>query len=164
MQTLRRGRSSTFIKLVSLTLGLLVGVLLFAQIAYELSFDRFYEEPETLVTLRMRDVTRGVPEKEYNYGTYQPAAADLWEAMPDLIESASLSINFWQPTLYLEDKKLESFPVLCADTLYFQTTGLPIIQGNPRDLALQGNAFISQSKARELFGDEDPIGRELSVE
>ena len=164
IQTLRRGRSSTFIKLVSLTLGLLVGVLLFAQIAYELSFDRFYEEPETLVTLRMRNVTRGVPEKEYNYGTYQPAAADLWEAMPDLIESACLSSNFWQPTLYLEDKKLESFPVLFADTLYFQTAGLPILQGNPHDLVLKDNAFISQSKARELFGDENPIGKELSVE
>lgn len=40
IQTLRRGRTSSFIKLLSLTLGLLVGVLLFAQIAYELNYER----------------------------------------------------------------------------------------------------------------------------
>ena len=49
IQTLRRGRSSTFIKLVSLTLGLLVGVLLFAQIAYELNYERCYPEADRLV-------------------------------------------------------------------------------------------------------------------
>ena len=56
LQTLLHGRSGIVVKLTSLTLGLLVGVLLFAQIAYELSFDRFYPDPETLVTLRMREV------------------------------------------------------------------------------------------------------------
>lgn len=164
LQTLRRGHSSNSIKLVSLTLGLLVGVLLFAQIAYELSFDRFYPEPETLVTLRMRDVKKGVPSAGYNYGTYRPAAADLQEALPDLIESACLTGNFWQPTLYLEDKKLEDVQTLFADTLYFHTTGLQLLRGNPHDLSLQSTAFISQSKARELFGDEDPVGKEISVE
>ena len=162
--TLLRGRGGNVVKLVSLTLGLFVGVLLFAQIAYELSFDRFYERPETLVTLRMRYVTQGVPAAEYNYATYRPAASDLWEAMPDLVESACLTANMWQPTFYLDDKKLDAFPILFADTLYFQTTGIPVLKGDPHDLALQGNAFISQSKARELFGDENPVGKELSVE
>lgn len=162
--TLLRGRGGNMVKLVSLTLGLLVGVLLFAQIVYELSFDRFYKDPETLVTLRMRHVTKGVPEAEYDYSTYYPAAADLWEAMPDLIGSGCASVSFWQPDFYLDGKKLESFPILMVDTLYFQTTGLPVLQGDPHDLALPKNAFISQSKARELFGDEDPVGKELSVD
>ena len=164
IQTLIRGRGAVVVKFVSLTLGLLVGVLLFAQIAYELSFDRFYPNPETLVTLRMRNVTKGVPEAEYDYDTYRPAAADLREAMPDLVESACLTVSFWQPTLYLEDKKLEAFPVAFADTAYFHTTGLPVLRGDPHDLSVIGNAFISQSKAKELFGDEDPVGKELSVE
>ena len=164
IQTLIRGRGAVVVKFVSLTLGLLVGVLLFAQIAYELSFDRFYPDPETLVTLRTRNVTKGVPEAEYNYGTYRPAAADLSEAMPELVESASLAVNFWQPTLYLEDKKLDAFPVIFADTAYFHTTGLQVLRGDPHDLAMMGNAFISQGKAKELFGDEDPVGKELSVD
>lgn len=37
IQTLLRGRGGNLVKLTSLTLGLLVGILLFSQIAYELS-------------------------------------------------------------------------------------------------------------------------------
>ena len=95
LQTLLRGHGGTAEKIISLTLGLAMGVLLFAQIAYELSFDRFYPNPDTLVMLRMRNVTKGVPTAEYNYGTYRPAAADLSEAFPELVESACLTSNFW---------------------------------------------------------------------
>ena len=106
LQTLLRGHGGTAEKIISLTLGLAMGVLLFAQIAYELSFDRFYPNPDTLVMLRMRIVTKGVPAAEYNYGTYRPAAADLSEAFPELVESACLTSNFWRPAFYKDDKKL----------------------------------------------------------
>ena len=48
VQILLRGRGSNFIKLVSLTLGLLIGILLFSQIAYELSYENFYKDPENV--------------------------------------------------------------------------------------------------------------------
>lgn len=164
LQTLLRGQGGTLEKLISLTLGLVMGVLLFAQIVYELSFDRFYPNPEALVMLRMREIRQGVPDREYNYGTYRPAAADLSETFPGLIKSACLTSNFWQPTIYKDDKKLENIQTLFADTAYFQTTGLQLLQGTPKDLGVQGNAFISQRKARELYGDDNPIGKELSIE
>ena len=164
LQTLLRGHGGTAEKIISLTLGLAMGVLLFAQIAYELSFDRFYPNPDTLVMLRMRNVTKGVPAAEYNYGTYRPAAADLSEAFPELVESACLTSNFWRPAFYKDDKKLDDIQSLFADTAYFATTGLTLLKGDPKDLALHSNAFISESMARQLYGDENPIGKELSVE
>ncbi len=164
IQTLLRGRGGNFVKLTSLTLGLLVGILLFSQIAFELSYENFYKDPERLVMLRMRNVKDGVPDKNYNYGTYRPAATDLWEALPEQVECASLTSGFWQSTLYKEDKKLEEVPMLCVDTLYFHTTGVQVLKGDPHDLGVMQNAFISQSMARRVFGDEDPIGKELSVD
>lgn len=164
LQTLLRGHGGTAEKIISLTLGLVMGVLLFAQIAYELSYDRFYPNPDTLVMLRMRNVTKGAPEPEYNYGTYRPAAADLSEAFPELVESACLTSNFWRPAFYKDDKKLDDIQTLFADTAYFATTGLTLLKGDPKDLALHSNAFISESMARRLYGDESPIGKELSVE
>ena len=156
IQTLLRGRGSNVVKTVSLTLGLFVGILLFSQIAYEFSYENFYQDPERLVMLRMRNTKDGIPEKGYNYGTYRPAAADLWEAMPELVECASLTSNFFQATFYKDGKKLEDTPMLCVDTLYFRTTGLEVLKGNPNDLALMQNAFISQSMARRIFGERIP--------
>ena len=41
IQTLLRGRGSNIIKVISLTLGLLVGILLFARVAFESRFFYF---------------------------------------------------------------------------------------------------------------------------
>ena len=153
VQILLRGRGSNFIKLVSLTLGLLIGILLFSQIAYELSYENFYKDPENVALMRCRRVKDGIPDKDYDDSTFRPAAADLWEALPDLIESASLSVNFYQPDCYIDDKKLEDMQVMFADTLFFQTIGLEILRGDPHELATPLSVFLSQSKARELFGD-----------
>ena len=50
-----------------------------------------------------------------------------------------------------------------ADTLFFHTIGLDVLRGDPKDLGTPLYAFLSQSKARELFGDEEPVGKTLSM-
>ena len=80
-----------------------------------------------------------------------------------MIESASLSVNFYQPDCYIDDKKLEDMQVMFADTLFFQTIGLEILRGDPHELATPLSVFLSQSKARELFGDEEPVGKTFSM-
>ena len=45
-RTLLRGRGGNLTKIISLTLGLLVGILLFARVAFELNYDSYYQEPK----------------------------------------------------------------------------------------------------------------------
>lgn len=163
IRILLRGRGNNIIKLVSLTLGLLIGVLLFSQIAYELNYENFYKEPDNVVLLRNRYIKNNIPDNGYDYTVFYPAAADLWEALPELVESATAGLNFFQPELYIGDKKLEDVAIMYVDTLFFHTLGLEVLKGNPRELGQPGSAFLSASKARELFGDEDPLGKTFSI-
>lgn len=163
-QTLLRSRNSKYLKLLSLALGLLIGVLLFSQIAFELSYEDFYKDPERLVVLRYRTFKDGHTSGSYDYDVFYPAAADLREAMPDLIESASVSFGWEQPSLYQDDNKLENIRTMYADTLFFKTIGLEVLKGNPQDLAQPATVFLSESKARELFADDNPIGKTLSID
>lgn len=164
LQTLLRGRGSNVVKLVSLTLGLLIGILLFSQIAYELSFENFYRESERVVLLRSRLIRDGIPAREYDLTLFQPAAADLTEALPDLVECASSCVSFMQPDCYIDDKKLEDANAIFADTLFFRTLGLDVLKGNPRDLTQPNILFLTQSKACELFGSEEQaIGKVISM-
>ncbi len=41
IQTLLRGQGNNMIKIVSLTLGLFVGILLFSRVAFELNYDSY---------------------------------------------------------------------------------------------------------------------------
>ncbi len=51
---LLRGRGGNVIKVLSLTLGLGVGLILFARVAFELSFDTFFDQVEDLYSLHVR--------------------------------------------------------------------------------------------------------------
>ena len=151
-------------KLLSLTLGLTVGVLLFSQIVYELNYDTFYKEHEKLAMFGTRMIQKNGEITDWEYDTFRPAAAALMESLPDEVECATPFIMFMQPDLYKDDNKLEDTQVLFGDTLYFRTMGIDLLQGDPHYLAQKGSVFLSQSKAREWFGDESPIGKTLSMD
>ena len=48
IQNIIRGKDSTIIKVVSLSLGLFLSIILLARVALELSFDTFYQDYEQL--------------------------------------------------------------------------------------------------------------------
>lgn len=164
IQILLRGRGGNVVKLLSLTLGLLVGILLFSQIVYELNFDTFYKEHERLVMFGTRDVSSEGVAGRWEWDTFRPAAAALAESLPDLVECATPVFFWYQPDLYIADKKLEDIQVVFGDTLYFRTMGIEVLKGDPQQLAQSFNAFVSQSKARELFGSEDPVGKKFNMD
>lgn len=170
IQTLRRGRTSSFIKLLSLTLGLLVGVLLFAQIAYELNYERCYPESERLVMVRcaMYDEDSGARRSygstPYDLTVFDVMAPTLAEEMPEWVETASTIGTFGGQMVYYNDKQLVNTRYIMADTAFFQTLGIEVLEGNRRDMGQENTVFLSQSFAKQVFGDESPIGRELTLD
>lgn len=162
LQTLLRGHSSNAVKLISLTLGLLAGLLLFTQIAYELSYDTFYKNHDRLVVLQRTTTEITTQTTEEDLFCFRPAAAALAESLPQLVESATPVFTIYQPDLYLKENKLDNLDIIFADTLYFPTMGLTLLSGNTQDLAQPATAFIAKSKAHQLFGSENPIGKTLS--
>ncbi len=171
IQTLRRGRSSTFIKLVSLTLGLLVGVLLFAQIAYELNYERCYPEADRLVLARMtftdaNGVFRTTPGGHvfYDPTLYDVTAHTLEAEMPEWVESATVIGSYGNQYVYNGDKLLEDVHYIEADTAFFRTMGIEVLEGRPEDMMQSDAIFLSQDFAKETFGGEEPMGRVLTLD
>ena len=108
LRTLLRGRSSSIIKLASLTLGLVVGVLLFSQIAYELSFERCYPDAGRLVLVRCTITERAISELRYaNDETCVDVMAPAMAAdMPQWVESAT-TVGQFGAMIYYNDKLLD---------------------------------------------------------
>ena len=52
IQSTLHGRGSNVTKIISLSLGLTIGVLLFSQIAFELNYEKCYPEADRLVLVR----------------------------------------------------------------------------------------------------------------
>lgn len=167
--TLLRGRSSTTIKLISLTLGLLVGILLFSQIAFELSYEKCYPDPDRLVIVRglisnqKTGEVMGGDGSNYDETVYAPLAPAMAEDMPEWVESATTICPFGGFPVYNENKLIDASFIM-ADTCFFRTMGIEVLKGNPIDFMMPSTAFVSQSFAHKVFGDENPVGKTLSLD
>lgn len=64
IQTIVRGRGSNVMKVISLTLGLTIGILLFSQIVFELNYEKCYPESEQLAVLRARYTINNIPGRD----------------------------------------------------------------------------------------------------
>lgn len=53
IQSTLHGRGSNVTKVISLSLGLTIGVLLFSQIAFELNYEKCYPDADRLVLVRI---------------------------------------------------------------------------------------------------------------
>ncbi|GAE23558.1 ABC transporter permease protein [Bacteroides pyogenes JCM 10003] len=87
IQTLLRGRGSNVIKTVSLTLGLFVGILLFARVAFELSYYNFLRRPAELYVAYLSGFEEMSEGKGAPY-TFGPFSAAVRENFPEEVEDA----------------------------------------------------------------------------
>lgn len=170
IRTLLRERSSNIIRIISLSLGLTIGILLFSQIAFELNYEQCYPESERLAIVRGQITnltsgeTMGDDGSNYDYTVCDPVAATLAQDMPEEIESASCVLSGGQYKMYYENKLIQDTHYIYADTCFFQTFGIPVLKGNPKDMIMPGSVFVSESFALKIFGDEEPIGKILSAD
>lgn len=95
IQTIVRGRGSNVTKVISLSLGLTLGILLFSQIAFELNYERCYPEPDRLALVRGGEENVKTGETEgYDNSLFAPMAEALRSDMPEWIENATVIFNF----------------------------------------------------------------------
>lgn len=157
-QTLLRKSSNSWIKIISLSAGLLVGLVLFARVAFEQSFDTFYPDADRLYTI-MCNYTIGGDELDPSAIINAPIPSAMNEELPEVALATVVRNQGTQPFFYGE-QKFEPRTIY-ADSLFFKTFGFEIIKGDDRLLSVIDNLFLSEKMAKIIFGDEEPIGKIL---
>lgn len=170
IRTLLHERTLNIVRVLSLFLGLTVGILLFSQIAFEMSYEKCYPEAENLIMARImvQNMTTGEVQGDdgmnYDYTVCDPVAFTLAQDMPEEIESATCVLPSQLYHIYKEDKLLSKANYMMVDTCFFETIGIPVLKGNAKDLIISNSIFVSEHFARETFGSADPIGKTLSAD
>ena len=170
IRTLLRERGSNLIRVISLSLGLTIGILLFSQIVFELSYENCYPEAERLAMVRAQITNLSTGEimgddgTNYDYTVFAPTANAVAESMPEEVEYASCVLPEREYNIYYEEKLLSDVDYIYVDSCFFQVFGIPLLKGNLKDLIIPGSVFVSELFARETFADEDPVGKILSAD
>ena len=156
-------KGANVIKIISVSIGLFVSILVFSRLNYNYSYDKCFPDRDNLYQIWMSYEINGEPLGPFNNCPGR-LAEGVMEALGDDIISATATGHIGLPDLFDGDRLLHE-PVFGVDSLYFKTMGLEILQGNPMaDFTVPGTIYISESLANQLYGNDDPIGKTLTFD
>ncbi len=162
LRNLRKNKGFSFIKIFSLTIGLLAAIFIFLWVVDEMSFDKFHTNA--------KNIYRVMTNNKYPDGrieTYPATSALLKDAIKADIPEADKIALMSMGTGALIRFEANSFNEqgLFADSSLFSVFSFPLLNGN-RLNPLQDNAsiVISEKLAKKLFGSIDPIGKSVEVD
>jgi putative ABC transport system permease protein len=145
----------SIINIAGLAVGMTCCILIFLWVKDELSFDRFHSNHERLYLAVVRT--------EGNWWTSSPwaLAPTLKRDFPEIrkatrVASRNVLFSFGDKSLY----KTAAF----VDPDFLEMFDFPLREGDPLSaLAANQSAVITESAARAIFGNVDPMGKILSI-
>ena len=156
-----RHHSDILIKILSLGVGLAVGIVLIAKVFFELSYDNFYKDIDRVYTINTWYSQNG---DENDYGQVSGAVAvGFMEEVPGVEVGTRTTYVFHDVDTYLDEdgNKLKA-TLVCADTCFFKVFDRPILAGDPiKALAKYGTVMVSRSFAEKMGGVQECIGQQI---
>ena len=155
-----KSKNDILIKVLSLGVGLAVGIVLIAKVFFELSYDSFYKDIDRVYTINTWYSHQG---EEKDYGQVSGAVAvGFMDEVPG-VEAGTRTTYVFNGNTYLDENgnKL-SGTLVCADTCFFQVFDRPILAGDPvKVLGKWGSVMVNRSFAEKMGGVQECIGKQI---
>jgi putative ABC transport system permease protein len=129
----------------------------------ELSYDKFHKNHQNIY--RLVEVWRMSDGTDYPLArTPYPLGPELKKNYPEIIES--IHFNMYREYLVrYKDHIYYEKRLGFADSPFFQVFSFPLIKGNTEKvLSDLSSIVLSESMAKKYFGNEDPIGKSLTID
>jgi len=163
LRSLLKHKSSTIINITGLSIGLAATIMILMWIQQELSFDKFYTDSELLYRVE-QDQSYGEGDP-YHVNVTPVPAGPVWKR--DIAEITDATRMMRLPRLLFEkdDLKIYESGVAGADSTFFRMFDLNFIYGEPVTALNEPHSIvITEELAIKYFGDENPIGKPITLE
>jgi ABC-type antimicrobial peptide transport system permease subunit len=138
-----------------LAIGIASSILILLWVQYEYSYDHFATNHERIYQVKVNFTYNGtVNTAEDNC---VPAYLALREA-DSRIKNTCITSNTYGHSIDFKEKK-SGKEVLAVSKEFLEMFGIPILEGNTKALDEPYSIMLNESTAKELFGDQDPIGQ-----
>jgi len=168
LRNMRRHKGYSFINIAGLVLGFTVILLITIYIRYELSYDRFHDNADSIYRVISKS-------KEARSGSL------WWNATPGLLKSTLLEecpeienatrLCLWKSIINLRglfsSGKISDFEsaIYMVDPEFLEIFSFPLVAGDPKT-ALNDpfSILLTREMAEKYFGSEDPVGKVLNAD
>ncbi|MDR2914460.1 MAG: ABC transporter permease [Tannerella sp.] len=156
---LLRVRDGNLIKILSLTLGLSVALVLFTKVAYEMSFDKQIPDSDRVYRIQRKIYTENKVDNETER-LYAPVAGDLKSDIEGIEVATAMILGVSKGYLQYGETWIEE-RILEAETSFLDLYGIKLTEGNKQYLNAESNLFLSEAAAQRFFGKESATGKTL---
>ena len=161
LRSFKRQRSYLLINILGLSIGLACSLLIALYVINEESYDKFNVKKDRI----FRVILNGKIGGQEVTASYTPAVMGptLQREFPEVedflrIHNFETSVVEYDKQMYTESDILE------ADSSFFNFFTIPVLKGDPNNLLnAPHKAVISETVARKIFGDENPIDKHIKV-
>ncbi len=156
-RNLSRNKFYSFVNILGLAVGICCSLLILLHIEGEFNFDTFYPNYDKIWRIsadyKNRKMAAFPPNQEENLQKTFPEIQKITRLLP----TEGTILGTAKASVFSND-------VFFADSSYFDVFKQVFISGNPQN-ALQSpfSIVLTQSLAKELFGENDPIGKMISL-
>ena len=155
--------TDNLIKILSLGIGLAIGIVLIAKACFELSYDSFYKDVDRIYCIKTNYEQQG---ETHDYPQVSGAVAPGFkDEVPGVEEATRITFYFSNDRYLDEDGRVITGNIRLADSCFFKVFDQPILAGDPATvLAKPLCLMVSESFAKKLGGVEECLGRTICNE
>lgn len=160
-RSLLKNKTSSFINLSGLAVGLATSIIIMLVVVNEFSYDKFNTNLKKIyVLMKNQKQVDGVSTGDATAG---PMAAALRSEMPET-KYASRVTYFGNQLMEIGDKNFHESGIYAEPDLFKMMT-FPAVQGDPAGaLQDENSVVITEQTAKKLFGNKDPMGKLILTE
>ncbi|MES1216363.1 MAG: ABC transporter permease [Bacteroidota bacterium] len=163
LRNLGRQKILSFINVLGLSIGLACFSLFLLYAVNEFSFDRFHKNAKNIYRVyRWSEAMNG---QEASGDVYMPSPLGpaLKQDFPDIANYVRFR-EAWGESFVKADGNVRRMQVSFADPSVFSVFSFPLLYGTPQGALSQlQNIVITRSKAKELFGTDNVVGRTIEI-
>lgn len=161
LRKFRKDKLYSIVNISGITIGLTAFLLIALFVRDELSYDRFHKDEDQLFRLINENKQNG-----FRSGYIPPDFAEyILEDVPGIESFTRITQDRSKSLLQYQDKVIYSGGVFITDSNFFETFNFKLINGHESNVLSKGyNAVLSVDFARKLFGEIDPIGKEIELD
>ena len=154
---LSRNKAYTFINIAGLVVSLMFIILMGDYTWRQYSIDSWHKNADRIY----------LTGSDEDFFMWPQAAQEIKEMCPEVEKSCCVmsqngKIKYGQREVKAMDD--ENGNIMLADSTFFQFFSFPLVQGNPQTaLDAPDKCVVTESLARQLFGDKNPIGETLQI-
>jgi len=159
ISSIKENKINTLITIFGLSVGLACTIIIALWVKYELSYDRFHENPQDLY----KAAFSYDPQDFHAYFLPAPVARHLREEYPD-IENTTVFYQ-WSNKKIIQGENKFLVNGSFVDPSFFSMFNFPFTIGSLSEAFIHPNSIVlTQSLAEKLFGQTNPVGNTVKMD